>query len=154
MATKRGDAAGMDGMKGATPRRSATSADGADGAAKPARGAAKAGGRRSDLTRDLRDFASTRPDGWSHDDWLQFLDHLQSRGHNVSDRDQIGSLLEGERLKLALQKIPGIGPARVKTIAERYGYLWRLRETDADQLAREADIPRNVAEKVLSGLRH
>jgi hypothetical protein len=127
----------------------------------PARGAAKTadstarktGGRKPDLKKDLRDFASTRPEGWSHDDWLRFLDDLQARGHNINDRDQIGSMLEKERLALALERIPGLSAPRARTIAERYGYLWRLKETDADQLSSEAKIPRPVAEKVLEGLR-
>lgn len=134
------------------PGRRASAGGGGTGA--PGRGG-RGGGRGGapDLTKDLRDFAGSRPDGWSHDDWLQFLDDLQSRGHNINDRDAIGSMLERERLALALERIPGVGPQRVKTIADRYGYLWRLRETDADQLSREANVPRSVAEKVLAGLR-
>ena len=106
----------------------------------------------ADLRKDLRDFAGTRPQGWSHDDWLTFLDDLKSRGHNINDRDAIGSMLERERLALALEKIPGVGPARVRAIADRYGYLWRLRETNADQLSREADLPKSVADKVIAAL--
>src|SRR5690554_3551106 len=94
----------------------------------------KAGSGVDGLRRDLRDFASARPDGWSHDDWLRFLEHLEQRGHNITDRDAIGSLLERERLALALEQIPGVGPRRVQSIADRYGYLWRLRETDVEQL--------------------
>jgi hypothetical protein len=143
--TSGGAAAGTDGRA-----RRGTSG----GSAGTTRGAKGRSSRSSaDLKKDLRDFAGSRPDGWSHDDWLQFLDDLQSRGHNVNDRDAIGSMLERERLSLALERIPGVGPQRVKSIAEKYGYLWRLRETDADQLSREANVPRSVAEKVLDGLR-
>lgn len=105
-----------------------------------------------DLQKDLRAFASGRPDGWGHDDWLHFLEDLEQRGHNVNDRDAIGSMLERERLVLALEKVPGVGPRRVQAIADRYGYLWRLRETDADQLAREAKVPRGVAERVIGAI--
>ena len=49
----------------------------------------------------------------------------------INDRDQIGSMLEKERLALALERIPGLSAPRARTIAERYGYLWRLKETDA-----------------------
>ena len=45
------------------------------------------------------------------------------------------------------------GPARPGVQGDA-GYLWRLRETDADQLSREANVPKGVAEKVLQGLRH
>lgn len=156
-------------------RASATTAEGsASGRTTSARGASKgngragrasaagkggrgsrSGGTRSgvNLRKDLREFASARPDGWGHDDWLRFLDDLQARGHNINDRDQIGLMLERERLALTLERIPGVGPQRVKSIADRYGYVWRLRETDPDQLAREANLPRSVAEKVIQAVR-
>lgn len=104
------------------------------------------------LRKDLRDFAVARPDGWGHDDWLRFLEHLEQRGHNIADRDAIGSLLERERLALALERIPGVGPRRVQSIADRYGYLWRLRETSAEQLSREANVPRAIAVRVLEAI--
>lgn len=143
-----GAGAAKGSSNGRARRASGTATTGARGS--------RAGGRKSgpDLQKDVRDFAVARPGGWSHDDWLQFLDDLQSRGHNINDRDAIGSMLERERLTIALQRIPGVGPQRVKSIADKYGYLWRLRETDADQLAREANLPRSVAEKVVAGLRH
>jgi hypothetical protein len=145
-----GRGAAKGGGDGATRRA------GAGGGAGGASRGTRTGGRKGspDLKKDLRDFAGARPDGWSHEDWLQFLDDLKSRGHNINDRDAIGSMLERERLALALERIPGVGPQRVKNIADKYGYLWRLRETDADQLSREANVPRGVAEKVLNGLRH
>lgn len=136
-----------------------TSSGSASGGRGRGKTAGAAGGKTTrtrsgaDLRKDLRDFASSRPDGWSHDDWLRFLDDLQARGHNINDRDAIGSMLERERLAVALERIPGVGPQRVRNIAERYGYLWRLKETDADQLAREADVPKSVAEKVVAALR-
>lgn len=153
------------GSKASTTKKTAETS-GASAGAKPAArassrtaartagstGTRRSGGSRANLKKDLRDFASTRPQGWSHDDWLRFLDDLQARGHNINDRDLIGSMLEKERLSLALERIPGLSAQRARTIADRYGYLWRLKETDADQLSNEAKIPRPVAEKVLEGL--
>lgn len=148
---------GADGAKSAARSTGNGRARESSGGSKGGTGGTSRGGARKrtpDLKKDLRDFAVARPDGWSHDDWLRFLDDLQSRGHNINDRDAIGSMLERERLAIALERIPGVGPQRVKSIAEKYGYLWRLRETDADQLSREANVPKGVAEKVLQGLRH
>ena len=57
------------------------------------------GARTGDTLHDeIRDFASARPGGWDHDDWLTFLEHLRDRGHDTSDAAEIGSLLERERL--------------------------------------------------------
>lgn len=160
MAEKKADSAKSGTMdtkaRKAAPRKGARSAadvgparsETAEGkSAKPSTGRTRKSG--PDLKKDLRAFADARPDGWGHDDWLRFLEDLGQRGHNINDRDAIGSMLERERLVLALEKVPGVGPRRVQTIADRYGYLWRLRETDADQLAREANVPRAVAERVI-----
>lgn len=128
-------------------------AGGARGASKGASKGASRSGSKTDLRRDLRDFASGRPEGWNHEDWMGFLEHLQSRGHNVNDRDQIGAALERERLSLALEQVQGMGPARVNSIAERYGNIWSLRNTSVDDLARDADIPHPLAERVLESVR-
>ena len=151
--TRSSKATGTTKEGGASSTRSATKAAG-NGPARAA-GGTRTGAKKGapDLRKDLRDFAGARPDGWGHEDWLKFLEDLQARGHNINDRDAIGSMLERERLALALERIPGVGPQRVRSIADRYGYLWRLRETDADQLSREANVPKNVAEKVLDALR-
>lgn len=148
-------------------RAGSASAKAADGAAAGKRAAGRSGAARSigttgtlavggkrtlNLRKELRDFASTRPHGWSHDDWLRFLDELRARGHDVNDRDEIGSQLERERLALALERVRGVGPQRVRAIVDRYGYLWRLKETSVEQLAREANVPRAVAEEVIGAL--
>jgi hypothetical protein len=108
------------------------------------------GGR--DLRRDLRDFASARPQGWNHDDWLNFLESLKERGHDINDRDAIGMMLEKERLDLALSRIRGMGPQRRQALVERYGTIWNLRNADVDEIAATAKIPRNLAEAVKADL--
>lgn len=137
--------------KTAAGAKSAAGTKGAS-AAKTATRGAKAGGQ-NDLRSDARSFAAGRPDGWSHDDWLSFLEELRDRGHNIEDREAIGSLLERERLSLALEKVQGIGPQRVRSIAEKYGNVWRLKETSADDLARDASIPRPLAERIIESMR-
>lgn len=148
---------GASASKQGSPRKGARSAS----ETKPPRSGrgGKSGGssRRAksngpDLRKDLREFASARPDGWGHDDWLRFLEDLQQRGHNINDRDQIGLMLERERLSLMLEKVPGVGPRRVQNIVEKYGYVWRLREADADEISREAGVPRQIADKVVQAI--
>lgn len=144
-------AKGAAGGKTAAGAKSAAGAKGAS-AAKTATRGAKAGGQ-NDLRSDARSFAAGRPDGWSHEDWLSFLEELRDRGHNIEDREAIGSMLERERLSLALEKVQGIGPQRVRSIAEKYGNVWRLKETSADDLARDASIPRPLAERIIESMR-
>lgn len=159
-----GAAKGAGGAKGAS-KGAAKSAGAAKSGASKDSGAAKTASRgggakggsgakpKADLRQDLREFASGRPDGWNHEDWMGFLEHLQSRGHNINDRDQIGTMLERERLAVVLERVQGMGPARVNSIAERYGNIWNLRNTSAEDLSRDASIPQPLAEKVVQAVR-
>ena len=123
------------------------------GSAGGSRGGRGASGSGTDLHADVRSFASTRPEGWNHEEWLGFLEDLRSRGHNIEDRDAIGSMLERERIGIALEKVPGLGPQRIRSIADRYGNLWRLKDVSAEELAREVNIPRPLAERVVESIR-
>lgn len=115
-----------------------------------AAGATKAAGRTKEpnLKKDLRDFASGRPEGWNHEDWLDFLESLKNRGHDIRDREAIGVALEKERLDLALSKVKGVGPQRRKALVERYGTIWDLRNADPDEIAHHGNIPRTLADRV------
>jgi hypothetical protein len=117
-------------------------------AAAAAIGSRRRGGKSPDLTRDLRDFASGRPDGWDHDDWEAFLDHLRGRGHDTSNADAIGLALERERLALALQKVEGIGPQRIRALTDRFITLWSLRNAEVEDIASAASIRRDLAERI------
>lgn len=104
--------------------------------------------RDSNLKADLREFASARPGGWNHDDWIGFLDHLRGRGHDVSDADGVGLSLERERLGLQLEQIPGMGPRRVEALVDRYHTLYSLRQAGVDELAEVSGMNRALAERV------
>jgi hypothetical protein len=104
--------------------------------------------RKPALTKDLRDFASARPQGWGHDDWLRFLESLGQRGHDIRDRDAIGMALEKERLDLALGRVKGLGPQKRKALVERYATLWNLRGADPDDIASAGGLRRDLAERV------
>ena len=134
--------------------------------AKPAAGAKpkEGGGRKTaapktpaaeanDLRSDLRAFASARPEGWGHDDWLSFLDHLRGRGHDTADEGAVGLALERERLAVVLERIAGMGPRRVATLVERYDTWWSLRHADVDELARLPGMNRALAERVKQEVR-
>lgn len=101
-----------------------------------------------DLRRDLRDFASARPEGWNHEDWLVFLESLRDRGHNVNDRDAIGLALERERLDLALCGIRGVGPRRRNALVEHFGTIWKLRNAEIADIVRVGSVPGVVAERI------
>ena len=54
---------------------------------------------------------------------------------------------------MTLEKVPGLGAQRVKSISERYGNVWRLKEASADDLARDANVPRPLAERIVESVR-
>lgn len=118
---------------------------------KTARAGAAAGG--GELRGELRRFAQQRPAGWEHDEWLGLLRELGERGHDTSDPDRIGLELERERLALVLEKIPGLGPARIRRLSERFGRLWELRQASVDEIASAGAMPRSLAERVQESVR-
>jgi hypothetical protein len=104
--------------------------------------------RDANLRADLREFASARPKGWNHDQWLGLLDDLRGRGHDVSDASAVGMSLERERLAVHLEQIPGMGPRRVESLVGRYHTLYSLRQADAAELAELPGMNRALAERV------
>ena len=153
---KAADSGSAGAQKAGSPRKGAAKEAGSEGGSSGVSGrrrsaAGAAGG--GDLRGDARAFAAARPHGWNHDEWLGFLDDLRQKGHNIEDRETVGNLLERERLSIALERVPGIGPQRVRSIAERYGNLWRLKDVGAEELARDANIPRPLAERIVDSIR-
>jgi hypothetical protein len=111
-------------------------------------GATRSRAAKPDLKKDLREFAAGRPQGWSHDDWLRFLEDLQSRGHNIEEREEIGRALERERLDIALEKVGGVGPQKRRALVERFGTLWSLRNASAEDIASAGNLSQDVAQRV------
>lgn len=116
---------------------------------------ARASGSRSggkaetpDLQKDLRDFAAARPQGWSHEDWLNFLEYLKGRGHDTAESDRIGARLERERIAVALEGVEGLGPKRLDALQQRFGNLWHLKNATAEQIAELPSINRGLAERI------
>jgi hypothetical protein len=105
-----------------------------------------------DLREDLRSFVTAQPAGWGHDDWMAFLDHLRERGHDTTDPDAIGLLLERERLAALLERVPGMGPRRIDAVVGRYDTIWSAHHADVDALAALPNMTRALAEKVRQAL--
>ncbi len=153
--SRRGDqgegmrAPGRSGTGQMSPERAA---DGSDDRVTGRGGRSESGVRGTprgrDLRRDLREFASARPQGWGHDDWLNFLESLKERGHNINDREAIGVALERERLALRLEQVRGVGPQRRQALVERFGNVWSLRNADSREIAAAAGMPVSLAEQV------
>jgi hypothetical protein len=97
----------------------------------------------------LRGFASNRPQGWSHDDWVTLLAHLTELGHDTAQPDRIGEVLERERLALVLAEIPGMGPRRIELLVSRFGTVWRLSQASVDEVATLPNVPRTLAARTL-----
>lgn len=104
------------------------------------------------LKADLRAFASARPGGWNHDDWLAFVAHLTERGHDTSNHDDIGERLERERLSVVLEGINGLGPKRVNSLVDRFHTLWSMRHAHPAEIAAVGGMTRSLAERVAQEL--
>jgi excinuclease ABC subunit C len=58
-----------------------------------------------------------------------------------------------ETLRSALEEIPGVGPARRKTLLSHFGSLKKIREASLDELCAVPGIPPAVADAVYRKLR-
>jgi hypothetical protein len=137
-------AAGSGGAKGRKP------------AAAGGKAAAKAPGSGGDRLHDeLRSFVAAHPHGWNHDEWQGLLGRLRDGGHDTGDTDRIGAELEKERLvhTIEQQNVPGLGPAKVRSLADRFSTLWSFRHASVDDLASVKGIKREQAEKLHESLR-
>jgi len=139
-------------QKEAATAKKARPAKAAKPAVSPGVAAADAKKATLDLRADLRAFASGRPQGWDHKDWLAFLEHLRERGHETSDAEAIGKALERERLAVVLETVQGMGPRRVDSLVERFQTLWSLRHASVDAIASTAGMNLSLAEKVRQAL--
>lgn len=146
--------------KGTAGAAGAGEGGGGQGAAKGAakrtsKGATKSaggGGGKPDLRKDLRQFITDNPQGWGHEQWEGLLSQLGERGHDTSNPAQIGMQLERERLSARLEGIEGLSQQRARSVAERFGTLYSLRNASVDEIAQETNLSREVAERVKSQL--
>ena len=53
----------------------------------------------------------------------------------------------------AIERVPGVGPARRAALLKAFGSVAALRDAEPEVVAREAGIPRPLAERVLETLR-
>jgi len=113
-------------------------------------GASKRGGSEGGLQGELRSFVTAHPHGWNHEDWHGLLGRLQQGGHDVSDHSRIGMELEKERLVQTLEqkKVQGLGPSKIRSIADRFGTVWSLRHASVDEIASVKGLKREQADAV------
>mgnify|MGYP006282118231 FL=1 len=108
-----------------------------------------------DLADEIRDFAASHPEGWTHEEWREFIQGLSEAGHDVQDPDRIGLELEKERLAQTLRgmEIRGLGPRRIESITNRFGSLWVARNASSEDLADVPRLPRSLAARLTEELR-
>jgi len=133
---------------GKTGGKSGTKSGGSRGGSGAA--ASKRGGSEGGLQGELRSFVTAHPHGWNHEDWHGLLGRLQQGGHDVSDHSRIGMELEKERLVQTLEqkKVQGLGPTKIRSIADRFGTVWSLRHASVDEIASVKGLKREQAEAV------
>jgi len=106
------------------------------------------------LETAITEFVGAHPNGWSHWEWEQFLASLSARKVKVSNADEVGALLEAERLRRALQGagVAGLGPRRVEALVQRFGSVANLRSAGPDQLGAIPTVPRRMLEETVARL--
>jgi hypothetical protein len=103
------------------------------------------------FSREVRAFVHAHRDGWNHNEWLGFIDHLRVLGCESPDLDQVGLTLEKERIRALLSNsgIRGLGPKRIEAIAEEFSSWNQLLEADPSDLSSRTGVPFGIAREVL-----
>jgi hypothetical protein len=156
-ATRGRKTAGAGATKAAKSAKPAKTARGGGGARK-SRGPTEegaSGGGGGDLQGNLRAFVQHHPHGWEHRDWEGLLHHLRGSGIDTSDTAGIGSQLEKARLTHALENsgVSGLGTSKLRSLVDRFGSVWQLREASVDDIAGVKGIDRSQAEQIRKALR-
>ena len=110
-------------------------------------GKAATSGHTDGMVGDLREFINSHPAGWTHEDWVGLLAELRRSGHST-DPDEVGRLLELERLVARLKAVPGVDEEHVRRITERYITIWELRDSDDETVSLLAKIPREEVGRI------
>lgn len=108
-----------------------------------------------DTGLEVRRFVEEHPQGWGHEDWLEFLHRLTETGYDITDPDGLGLAVERERLLQVLDRIElrGLGPKRREALTHHFGSLYDLCSTEGEQIARLTGIPRALADELSKTLR-
>jgi hypothetical protein len=147
---------GTEAVEAAAPKKGRTSrAAATEGGTTraPARSRGTATRKSDDLKRELREFAAAHRDGWNHDEWNDLVARLAEKGYDVSNPGEIGRQLEQQRVAVRLEGVQGVGPAKIRKLAEEFGTLWELRHADTGRIAAVGGLKPEVAERVQESVR-
>jgi hypothetical protein len=147
---------GTEAAEAAAPKKTrASSASAAIGGATRAPARSRAGGasKGGNLNKELREFAASHREGWNHDEWSGLVSQLSDKGYDVSNQEQVGRQLEQERLAVHLEGVQGVGPAKIRKLAEEFGTLWELRHADTGRIAAVGGLKPDIAERVQESVR-
>lgn len=108
----------------------------------------------TEVQEKLRDFVVGHPDGWNHQDWIGLLGDLESAGVDAGQSEDIGLMLEQERLTIFLSGtgVKGLGPKRREAVVSRFGRLWDLEHATVDEVAAVPGVSRSLAESLVQAL--
>lgn len=106
------------------------------------------------MSTDIQAFVRDNMEGWNHDEWMGFIQHLGESGYDVSDQDGIGLTLEQERLRSLLRNwgVKGLGPKRIEALTYAYASLENMKGTDGPGIAERTGLPKQVAKEVAARL--
>ncbi len=82
---------------------------------------------------------------------LRMLQRLRDEAHRFG-LTYHRNLRHRARIASRLDEVPGVGPTRRAALLKAFGSVTALREANADDVARAARIPREVAARVLAHL--
>jgi excinuclease ABC subunit C len=83
----------------------------------------------------------------THSEGFKLITRIQDEAHRFAI-EYHRSLRSKAQVKSVLDDIPGVGPARRKSLMKHFGSIQEIREASVEKLAEVPEIPENVAEQI------
>jgi excinuclease ABC subunit C len=83
----------------------------------------------------------------THSEGFKLITRIQDEAHRFAI-EYHRSLRSKAQVKSVLDDIPGVGPARRKSLMKHFGSIQEIREASVEKLAEVPEIPENIAKQI------
>jgi excinuclease ABC subunit C len=89
----------------------------------------------------------------THSEGFKLITRIQDEAHRFAI-EYHRSLRSKAQVKSVLDDIPGVGPARRKSLMRHFGSIQEIREASVEKLAEVPEIPENIANQIYEFFHH
>jgi excinuclease ABC subunit C len=83
----------------------------------------------------------------THSEGFKLITRIQDEAHHFAI-EYHRSLRSKAQVKSVLDDVPGVGPARRKSLMRHFGSIQEIREASVEKLSEVPEIPENIANQI------